>query len=142
MGLNSTEIPYQFGQFGSTFLSGDSDKLDLTAATAGYYVCAIQFIAATQFQKLEVLDAGKNLGLGDTHFVSTETGTLDTDWGGLTGEDVTDETDEDSKPIVAGGSGTTFPAGMTIYGMWDNVELHAGECIVYVAPRPDYHTRG
>ena len=38
--------------------------------------------------------------------------------------------------------GATFLAGMTIYGMWDYVELHAGDVICYVAPRPDYHTRG
>ena len=143
MGLNSTEIPYQFGQFGSTFLTGDGAKLDLSIATAKYYVNAIQFITATQFggSGLLVLDAGKNLGLGDTHFISSEIGTLDTDWGGLTGADVTAETNEDSDPIALDGSGTTFPAGMTIYGMWDNVELHSGSCIVYVAPRPDYRKR-
>jgi hypothetical protein len=140
MGLNSTEIPYQFGQFGSTFLSGDSSQLDLDGSTAKYYVCAISFITATQFQELQVLDAGENLGFGDTHFISTEdstsVGTLDSDWGA-----VTDAGDNDAKPIVAGGSGTTFPAGMTIYGMWDFIELHSGSCVVYVAPRPDYNKR-
>ena len=35
----------------------------------------------------------------------------------------------------------TFPKGVTIYGMWDNVELHSGSAVVYVAPRPDYHKR-
>ena len=143
MGLNSTEIPYQFGQFGSTFLSGDGSILDLTGASAKYYVNAISFITATQFGStaasgLQILDGGVDLGLGNTHFISTEdTQTLDDDWGAAT-----DAGDNDGKVIVADGSGTTFPAGMTIYGMWDNVELHAGECIVYVAPRPDYHTRG
>ena len=145
MGLNSTEIPYQFGQFGSTFLSGDGSKLDLSddgvdPPVAKYYINAIQFITATQFQKLEVLDGGVDLGLGNTHFVSTEdtaeVGVIDTDWGA-----VTNLGDNDAKPIVAGGSGTTFPVGMTIYGMWDNVELHAGSCILYVAPRPDYRAR-
>ena len=143
MGLNSTEIPYQFGQFGSTFLTGDGAKLVLTASTAKYYINAIQFITATQFQALESLDAGVDLGMGNTHFISTEAGTVDTDWAGKTVSDnsVTAETDDNADPIAVGGSGTTFPAGMTIYGMWDNVELHAGSCIVYVAPRPDYRTR-
>jgi len=34
-----------------------------------------------------------------------------------------------------------FPIGMTIYGMYDYVELHSGDVICYVAPRPDYMTR-
>ena len=34
-----------------------------------------------------------------------------------------------------------FPNGVTIYGMWDNVELHEGTVICYVAPRPDYRNR-
>tara|TARA_R100000734_G_C3238906_1_gene44261 strand:- start:118 stop:558 length:441 start_codon:yes stop_codon:yes gene_type:complete len=145
MGLNSTEIPYQFGQFGSTFLSGDSSKLDLSdngvdPPVAKYYVCAIQFLSTTVFQELQVLDGGVELGMGNTHFVSTEdttqVGIIDTDWGA-----VTDAGDNDAKPIAAGGGGTSFPAGITIYGMWDNVELHSGSCIVYVAPRPDYIKR-
>ena len=142
MGLNSTEIPYQFGQFGSTFLSGDGSILDLTGASAKYYVNAISFITATQFGStgasgLQILDGGVDLGLGNTHFISTEdTQTLDTDWGAAT-----DAGDNDGKIIVADGSGTTFPAGMTIYGMWDYLELHSGSCIVYVAPRPDYRAR-
>ena len=29
MGQNSTEVAYSFGQFGSTYLTGDGGKLDL-----------------------------------------------------------------------------------------------------------------
>ena len=118
MGLNSTEIPYEFGQFGSTFLSGNGSILDLTGASAKYYVNAISFITATQFGStaasgLQALDGGVDLGLGNTHFISTEdTQTLDDDWGAAT-----DAGDNDGKVIVADGSGTTFPAGMTIYGI-------------------------
>ena len=142
MGINSTEIPYQFGQFGSTFLSGDGSLLDLTGTSAKYYVCAITFLSTTQFGStaasgLQILNGGVNLGLGDTHFISTEdTQTLDTDWGAAT-----DAGDNDGKIVVADGSGTSFPAGVTIYGMWDYVELHSGSCVAYVAPRPDYKDR-
>ena len=139
MGLNSTATAYNFGQFGSTFLSGDGAILDLSQSDAKYYVCAITFVSITKFggSGLGILDAGKGLGLGNTHFASNEdTQTLDTDWGAAT-----DAGDNDGKIIVADGSGTTFPAGMTIYGMWDYVELHSGSCIVYVAPRPDYRAR-
>ena len=143
MGVKSSDVAYGFGQFGSTFLSGDGAKLDLSMVTAKYYVTAITFITATKFggNGLKMLDGGVNIGLPNTHFISSEVGTVDTDWGGLAGADVTNESNEDSDPIVLDGSGTEFPAGLTIYGMWDYVELHSGDIIAYVAPRPDYQKR-
>tara|TARA_R100001129_G_scaffold174627_1_gene147056 strand:- start:1084 stop:1506 length:423 start_codon:yes stop_codon:yes gene_type:complete len=139
MGQNSTEVAYGFGQFGSTFLEGDGKFLDLTSSSAKYYVCAITMLTDVQFggSGLGILDAGVELGMGNTHFASNEdTQTLDTDWGATT-----NESDNDSDLIVLDASGTVFPAGVTIYGMYDYVELHSGSCIVYVAPRPDYRNR-
>ena len=139
MGLNSTEVAYGFGQFGSTFMSGDGAILDLTSSSAKYYVCAITIIEAARFGGggLKILDGGVDLGMGNTHFASSEdTQTLDTDWGADT-----DLADNDANLIVLDGSGTVFAAGMTIYGMYDYVELHEGSCICYVAPRPDYTSR-
>ena len=134
MGQNSTEVAYGFGQFGSTYLTGDGAKLDLDGATAKYYINAITFTEDTTFQTLGILDAGVQLGLGKTHFVSTEdTQTLDTDWGA-----VTDASDNDGKVVT---TSHTFPKGVTLYGMYDFVELNSGACICYVAPRPDYRTR-
>ena len=121
---------------GSTFLEGDGAILDLSQTDAKYYVCAITFLAATKFggSGLGILDGGVDLGLGKTHFASNEdTQTLDTDWGADT-----TASDNDSDLIVLDGSGTTFSAGVTIYGMYDYVELHSGMVICYVAPRPDY----
>tara|TARA_A100001391_G_scaffold182566_1_gene149205 strand:+ start:325 stop:747 length:423 start_codon:yes stop_codon:yes gene_type:complete len=139
MGQNSTEVAYGFGQFGSTFMSGDGAILDLTGASAKYYVCAITCLSDTKFggSGLGILDAGVNLGMGNTHFASNEdTQTLDDDWGA-----VTNAADNDSDLVVLDGSGTTFPKGITIYGMYDYVELHSGDVICYVAPRPDYINR-
>ncbi len=139
MGQNSTEVAYGFGQFGSTYLTGDGAKLLLTVATAKYYVCAITMTEETTFQALEVLDAGVDLGMGNTYFVATDGPyPLDTDWAGTAATDTTNETNEDSDQIT---TSHVFPAGVTIYGMWDNVELNSGACIVYVAPRPDYRNR-
>lgn len=137
MGQNSTEVAYGFGQFGSTFLKGDGAKLLLTAATAKYYVCAITMVTDVAFQALESLDGGVNMGMGDTAFVGTETLAIDTMWNAAAA-DTTAETNEDSDPIA---TSDVFPKGVTIYGMWDNVELHSGSAIVYVAPRPDYRNR-
>ena len=139
MGMNSTEVAYQFGQFGSTYLTGSGAKLTLTASTAKYYVCAITITEAVTFQALEVLDGGVNLGMGDTYFIATDGPyTLDTDWAGAAAADTTAETNEDSDQIT---TAHVFPAGITLYGMWDNVVLNSGACIVYVAPRPDYKDR-
>ena len=137
MGQNSTNVAYGFGQFGSTFLKGDGAKLLLTASTAKYYVCAISMVTDVTFQALESLDGGVNMGMGDTAFVGTETLAIDTMWNAAAA-DTTNETSEDSDPIA---TADTFPKGMTIYGMWDNVELNSGSAIVYVAPRPDYRDR-
>ena len=124
---------------GSTFLTGDGDILDLSQTDSKYYVCAITIIEAARFGGggLKILDGGVNLGMGNTHFASSEdTQTLDSDWGADT-----DLADNDANLIVLDGSGTVFAAGTTIYGMYDYVELHEGSCICYVAPRPDYNSR-
>ena len=124
---------------GSTFLTGDGDILDLSQTDSKYYVCAITIIEAARFGGggLKILDGGGNLGMGNTHFASSEdTQTLDRDWGADT-----DLADNDANLIVLDGSGTVFAAGTTIYGMYDYVELHEGSCICYVAPRPDYNSR-
>ena len=136
--MNSTDTAYNFGQFGSTFLKGDGAKLLLNGATAKYYVCAIQMLTDVQFEALESLDGGVGMGMGDTAFVGTEVLAIDTMWNKTAGTDTTNETDEDSDAIA---NADIFPKGITIYGMWDNVELHAGSAIAYVAPRPDYRTR-
>ena len=124
---------------GSTFLTGDGDILDLSQTDSKYYVCAITIIEAARFGGggLKILDGGVDLGMGNTHFASSEdTQTLDSDWGADT-----DLADNDANLIVLDGSGTVFAAGTTIYGMYDYVELHEGSCICYVAPRPDYNSR-
>jgi len=137
MGQNSTDVAYGFGQFGSTFLKGDGAKLLLTASTAKYYVCAITMITDVTFQALESLDGGVGFGMGDTAFVGTDVLAIDSHWNAAAA-DTTNETNEDADPIT---TTDTFPKGVTIYGMWDNVELNSGSAVVYVAPRPDYRNR-
>tara|TARA_B110000211_G_C13849529_1_gene451599 strand:- start:314 stop:733 length:420 start_codon:yes stop_codon:yes gene_type:complete len=138
MGQNSTDVAYGFGQFGSTFLKGDGAKLLLTAATAKYYVCAITMITDVAFEALESLDGGVGMGMANTAFVGTDVIAIDVAWNKTADVDTTAETNDDSDVIV---NADVFPKGITIYGMWDNVELHSGSAVVYVAPRPDYRNR-
>jgi len=139
MGINSTDTVWNFGQFGSTYLTGNGAKLFLTAPTAKYYVCAITVTEDATFEKLEVLDGGVDLGMGNTYCVATDGPyPLDTDWAGLADTDTTGETNDDSDQVTPSHE---FPAGITLYGMWDAVELDSGAVVCYVAPRPDYRNR-
>jgi hypothetical protein len=139
MGQNSTEVAYGFGQFGSTYLTGDGAKVDLSGASAKYYICAITMTEDTTFEDLEILDGGVGLGFANTACVSDDVIDVDAAWGAVTAVTPGDSTD--NKITVAVTTSHTFPKGVTIYGLWDNVELNSGACIVYVAPRPDYRNR-
>tara|TARA_Y100000592_G_scaffold44498_1_gene70600 strand:+ start:986 stop:1393 length:408 start_codon:yes stop_codon:yes gene_type:complete len=134
MPINSTEVSYGFGAFGSTYLTGNGAKVDLSGATAKYYIMAITITETAQFEDLEILDGGIGLGMANTAFVSDDVIDIDAAWGAVTNESDTKLTDSVT-------TSHAFPAGITLYGMWDNVELHSGACIVYVAPRPDYSDR-
>ena len=130
MGINSTEVSYGFGQLGSAY----TDIAQTIVPPKDHVIIAITFTEDTTFQTLGILDGGSKLGMGNTHFVSTEdTQTLDTDWGA-----VTDAADDDGKVVT---TSHTFPKGVTLYGMYDFVELNSGACVCYVAPRPDYRSR-
>ena len=119
--VNDLKTVPGLGDFGSCYITGDGQKVDLTGASATAYVCAIYIMTAdTKFQALENLN-------GDLRNIST-----------VTAENVrvaqfgaaTNSTD-----LGVGGSSKGFPLGQWLYGKWDNVELHAGSCICYLAPR-------
>ena len=131
MGQNSTNVAYSFGQFGSTFLKGDGAKLLLTASTAKYYVCAITMVTDVAFDKLESLDGGVNMGMGDTAFVGTDVLALDTMWNKTADTDTTAETNDDADPIT---TSDVFPKGVTIFGRFTQVIHVQGSFICYLAP--------
>ena len=136
MGINSTQVGFGFGQFGSTHITGDGGKVDLSGATSKYYVCAITITSNnTSFEALEILDGGLRMGMGNTACVSTEVINVGLAWGAVTAESTTTNADSLDK------TADFFQTGTTLYGMWDKVELNGGSCIVYVAPRPDYIDR-
>ena len=110
-----------FGQYGSTLLNS-TDVLDLTGSTATMYVIAITILTGdTKFALLETLD-GK-IGAG----ISTLAAENDLD-NLTTGIGAGDNGDDLATSFV-------FPAGLTIYGKWDKVDLGAGNAICYFAPK-------
>lgn len=108
-----------FGQFGSSFLTGDGDIVDLNGDSATRYVGAITMLDDTQFQALENIN-------GEVGSISSVTAENDHD-GALGFGEAGNATN------VA--NSHTFPKGVTIYGRWDYVELHSGACVCYFAPR-------
>lgn len=119
----STANMMAFGQFGSSFITGDGANVDLNGGSATRYICAIQFLADTVFQALENM----NGEIGSVSTVTAENNHDDATSGFGAAADAVD--------LSVGGSGATFPKGLTIYGKWDFVELHSGTCICYFAPR-------
>jgi len=124
MALTGTKFQEaSLGQYGSTYLASDGDVIDLNGSSPTRYVCAITFLEDTQFQALE------NLG-GEVGSFSTETSEndLDSNTNGIGAAG-------NGTDLTIGGSGQTFPTGITVFGRWDYVELHSGACICYFAVR-------
>lgn len=106
------------GQYGSSFITGDSAIVDLNGDTATMFVIAITMLADTTFQNLQNYK-------GQIGSIST----------------VTAENDHDARFGAAGNAvdittSHTFPKGVTIFGKWDFVELNSGTCVCYFAPQP------
>ena len=109
------------GQYGSTYLVGDEDVINLSGSSATRYICSITFLEDTQFQNLQ------NLG-GETGSFTTEAlNDLDHATEGIGAS-------ADGTALTSGASGQVFPKGITVFGRWDRVELHSGACICYFAP--------
>lgn len=130
MGINSTEVAYQFGQLGSAYISGNATDA-ITPPTDKVFV-AITFLDNTVFEDAGGLVAEQqtyNHGSAVTvdRYIGTEqpandlgTATVDEGTGGL---------------IIGGtteGDAVTFPKGVTIYGRWTSIQTYSGKCIAYI----------
>ena len=124
MALTGTKFQEaSLGQYGSSYLDGDGDVVDLNGSSPTRYVCSITFLEDTQFQALE------NLGgeIGSFSTVTAENNHDSTSNGIGEAGNATD--------LTVGSSGQIFPKGITVFGRWDYVELHSGACICYFAVR-------
>ena len=111
MGINSTEVSYNFGQMGSILITGTSNATssNLLAGMDNAVFVAITFLTDTEF-----------------------------DGSGLVAEDplMYPSSGYVSASIDANGGSTTdthiFPKGLTIYGRWTEILLDSGKVIAYV----------
>ena len=110
MGVNSSEVSYQFGQMGSVFITGTSAVTSNgVAGKEGAVFCAITFLEETEFAASNGLVAEDN-----TEFIN-------------------------SNALQSGISANTavvdsekFPKGVTIYGRFTQIQLSSGLAIAYL----------
>ena len=98
MGINSTEVAYNFGQLGSGHVQGTSA---LTPPT-GKVIVAITFLDIIELSALvpeQVYGADTYIGTGSTANTANNSVAIDTD--------------------------VTFPKGVTIYGRFTSVTMNA-----------------
>jgi hypothetical protein len=119
MGVNSTEVAYNFGQMGSIYVDGTAAITSnevTSAAIAGAVGTKAVFVAVT-FVTDTVFDGGTTGLVAETSTLypdSTGTGTAIENTGGS---------------VV---DGITFPAGLTVYGRWTGFKLASGSVIAYI----------
>ena len=126
MGVNSTEVAYNFGQLGSAFL----DTTTILKPPTGKVFVAITFLADTTFEDHGGLVAQQDTTAG-LEYISTEdaSGNAQTAHDALLSPDL----GESGVGGTVVDDGNTFPKGITIYGRW--TEIHpatGGPLIAYI----------
>ena len=109
MGINSTEVAYNFGQLGSAHMHNDNGE-DLTPPD-GMVIVAITMLDNTVFDKLTA-DTSNSVVYSGNESENAYFGIANGNTGG-NGEVVD--------------TGITFPKGLTIFGRWTVVSLNAAQ---------------
>jgi len=115
MGINSTEVSYQFGQLGSVYTTASSDAI--VPPTNKVFV-AITMLSSTTFDSSSGL-----VSTEPTKYINTETAANDLAAGSET-------TDQGSGGQVV--DSVSFPVGVTIYGRWNEIDVDTGSIIAYI----------
>jgi hypothetical protein len=116
MGVNSTEVAYNFGQMGSIYVGGttgvkSNNVTDDPGVGANAVFVAITFVTDTVFDSADAgLISETNQLFPSTQYTSTN---ISTDGGAVV-------------------DSVTFPAGITIYGRWIGFKLASGSVIAYI----------
>ena len=109
MGVNSTEVAYNFGQMGSAHIAGLSTVTSNGVAGMEKAVfCAITFLEDTVFTN------GGLVAEDSTMYVNA----------------ITEQPGINSN--TAQTNGETFSEGITIYGRWTGITLSSGRVIAYI----------
>ena len=122
MGINSTEVSYNFGQLGSVFT--DTANAPITPPTGKVFV-AITFLADTQLELLATNAGGLTADTSDPNaeYIGTDVAAHDAGT-------ATAVTGTGGKIID---NSNTFPKGVTIYGRFTSVEIGDGKTGALIA---------
>ena len=121
MGINSTEVAYNFGQLGSVFNDGTAA---ITPPTNKVFV-AITMLADTTFDSSGGLKADNDSAGAGLEYIGTEAAAHDATVGS-------------GETTSTGGGGiqvdvnNSFPEGLTIFGRWTEIDLASGMIIAYI----------
>ena len=122
MGINSTEVSYNFGQLGSVFT--DTTNAPITPPTGKVFV-AITFLQDTQLELLATNAGGLTADTSDPNaeYIGTDVAAHDAGT-------ATAVTGTGGKIID---NSNTFPKGVTIYGRFTSVEIGNGKVGALIA---------
>ena len=120
MGINSTEVAYNFGQLGSVFNDGTAA---ITPPTNKVFV-AITMLADTTFDSSGGLKADNDSAGAGLEYIGTEAAAHDLS--------VASETTSSGGGGLQVDVSNSFPEGITIYGRWTEIDLASGMIIAYI----------
>ena len=118
MGINSTEVAYNFGQMGSAYT--DAGDPAITPPTNKVFV-AITMVTATTFDSSTGLIADNDIANG-LEYIGTAAAAHDAALSPDLGESGTGG-------LVV--NSVAFPAGLTIYGRWTEIDVTSGTIVAY-----------
>jgi len=121
MGINSIEVAYNFGQLGSMYTNDSSNPI---SPPEGKVFIAITMLEDVKFDNTGGLIADTaNTAISGLEYIGTDVAAHDLADG--------DETAlSGSEGLVV--DSVTFPAGITIYGRWTEIELSGGKVVAYI----------
>jgi hypothetical protein len=119
MGINSTEVAYNFGQLGSAFNDGTAA---MTPPTGKVFV-AITMLSDTTFENTNGLIADNN-GRAGLEYINTANAAHD--------NNLNPDLGESGAGGIQVDSSNNFPEGITIYGRWTSIKLNGGHIIAYI----------
>tara|TARA_R110002074_G_scaffold370601_2_gene545481 strand:- start:542 stop:904 length:363 start_codon:yes stop_codon:yes gene_type:complete len=118
MGINSTEVAYNFGQLGSAF---NNSTAVMTPPTGKVFV-AITMLADTTFDNTDGLVADNDSAGAGLEYIGT----------GTAAHDASPATTSSGTGGTAVVVGSTFPEGITIYGRWTSINPASGMIVAYI----------
>ena len=118
MGINSTEVSYQFGQMGSVYTKSGSAAI--TPPTNKVFI-AFTTLATTTFDN-DGMVADNNTARGQEYV------------GNTAAHDAAASPDLGESGVggLAIDNTVSFPSGITVFGRWTDLDLNSGAIIAYI----------